>query len=120
MEVIRGGVTPAPAPTPAKIKPFAKPRSWEGIHADTRRLEAGYTTASPKPREKRTPSRIHSAWAAPGGTSAVSAVNTAHQTVPNARILRGPKRSARPPPPGGPPGRFWGWGRTTQPTPTTT
>ena len=32
----------------------------------------------------RTPARL-------GGTSALSAVNTPHQTVPNARILRGPK-----------------------------
>ena len=34
----------------------------------------------------------------PAGTMAKSAVNTAHHTVAMARILRGPKRSARRPP----------------------
>ena len=36
-----GGVTPAPAPTPAKMKPLATPRSVVGIHLATRRFEAG-------------------------------------------------------------------------------
>ena len=36
-----GGVTPAPAPTPAKISPLAMPRSWDGIQFATSRFDAG-------------------------------------------------------------------------------
>ncbi len=54
MYVINGGVTPAPNPTPAKMIPFAMPRSRDGIQLETMQFEAGYITASPTPRVKRT------------------------------------------------------------------
>src|SRR5437763_17018056 len=36
-----GGVSPAPAPTPAKIHPLARPRSSAGIHRATNWFETG-------------------------------------------------------------------------------
>ena len=36
-----GGANPAPNPTPAKMIPFAMPRSAEGIHAEIMQFEAG-------------------------------------------------------------------------------
>ena len=58
---MRGGVRPAPAPTPAKIKPFAMPRSRTGIQRATNWLPAGYITASPAPRRNRTAKQEQSA-----------------------------------------------------------
>ena len=89
---------PAPAPTPAKISPFASPRSDEGIQADTSLLEEGNNTASPAPNKKRVPNSNATDTAKPGGTSAVSAVNTPHQTTPAEITIRGPYRSASHPP----------------------
>src|SRR5690349_11948641 len=94
---MKGGVIADPNPTPAKINPFARPRSCEGIHAATRRLLAGYTIDSPTPNKKRTATKTAREAAIFAGTNAVSAVNTAHHSVPKKRILLGPKRSARRP-----------------------
>src|SRR5690348_7005154 len=94
---MKGGVIADPNPTPAKINPFARPRSCEGIHAATKRLLAGYMIDSPIPSKKRTTTKRTREAAIVAGTSAVSAVNTAHHTVPKKRILLGPKRSARRP-----------------------
>src|ERR1041385_2572003 len=41
MNVMSGGDNPAPAPTPANIQPFAKPRSLSGIQRATNWLDAG-------------------------------------------------------------------------------
>ena len=98
MNVINGGVTPAPAPTPAKISPFATPRSPVGIQAATSRFEAGNTIPSPTPSRNRAASSTIKLPEMPAGTAATSAVNTAHQIAARARILRGPKRSAKRPP----------------------
>ena len=38
MKAIKGGVTVAPSPTPAKINPLARRRSCDGIHAATMQL----------------------------------------------------------------------------------
>src|SRR4029077_3361578 len=89
---ISSGDNPAPAPTPAKINPFASPRSFEGIHSATNRLLAGYTTDSPTPRANRTLMNTKTACGNPEGTKPVSAVKTPHQRVPTARTRRGPKR----------------------------
>ena len=86
-----------PAPTPAKMTPFAKPRSWEGIQLATNRLDAGNSTASPAPSEKRTASSTSNTRAMPADSMAVRAVKTPHQSVPSVRMRRGPKRSARRP-----------------------
>ncbi len=41
IHVSTGMLKPAPVPTPAKIQPFARPRSATGIHRATNWLEAG-------------------------------------------------------------------------------
>src|SRR5438552_1753727 len=92
---INGGVTQAPAPTPAKITPFAIPRSPVGIQFATKRFELGNITASPAPSMNRTPTNkirpavktaferdTRTAAAVPRGIEAVSAVKTPHQRAP--------------------------------------
>ena len=74
---MKGGVTADPSPTPAKINPFARPRSCEGIHAATNRLLAGYTIDSPMPSKKRTTTKTASEAAIFAETSAVSALTWA-------------------------------------------
>src|SRR5579884_3206667 len=88
---MKGGVAADPSPTPAKINPFARPRSCEGIHAATRRLLAGYTMDSPTPNKKRTITKAATETANVAGTSAVSAVNRAHHTVPQKENPSGPE-----------------------------
>ena|SRR5213080_4164499 len=108
---IKGGVTQAPAPTPAKITPFAIPRSAVGIQFATKRLELGNITASPAPSMKRTPrKRAKAAVKTPFGRDArtvfdvsmgieaVSAVKTPHHRAPAVSTRLGPKRSASLPP----------------------
>src|SRR5258707_15733096 len=89
-----GGDKPAPAPTPAKIKPLARPRSRMGIQEATNRFPAGYTTDSPIPRANRAASKMANDPAKPDGARPVNAVNIPHHTVPSPMTIRGPKRSA--------------------------
>ena len=93
-----GGVIPAPNPTPAKMMPFAIPRSDDGIHAATTQLVAGYTTASPIPSNRRNAIKIASGRATFGVTSVTAAVNNPHQITPSIKTRRGPSRSASQPP----------------------
>src|SRR5271170_2325083 len=65
MERMMGGVKAEPAPTPAKIRPLAKPRSAVGIQLATQRFELGYMTDSPMPRKNRTDQMIRKACAMP-------------------------------------------------------
>src|SRR5579884_1124600 len=93
-----GGVNAAPAPTPAKIIPLARPRSAVGIQLASQRFELGYITDSPTPSRNRTVQKKTSALAIPPGTEAVRLVKAAHQRAPSVSTLRGPKRSASQPP----------------------
>src|SRR5437016_14462263 len=108
---INGGVTQAPAPTPAKIMPLAIPRSPVGIQFATKRLELGNITASPAPSMKRTPRNrarapitapfrrdARTVLEVPTGIEAVSAVKTPHHRAPAVSTRLGPKRSASLPP----------------------
>ena len=97
--VMMGGVKAAPAPTPAKIRPLARPRSAVGIQWATQRFELGYMTDSPTPSRKRTLQNSIRACTKPAGTLAVSVVKTAHHVAPNTSTRRGPRRSAAQPPP---------------------
>ena len=63
----------------------------------TNRFDAGKSTASPAPSEKRTASSTNSRPAMLAEIIAVRAVKMPHQRVPRVRISRGPKRSARRP-----------------------
>ena len=89
-----GGVTPPPA----KMMPFATPRSAEGIQAQTTQLDAGYMTASPMPKVKRTAMRIGRTAVNAGDTHVIKAVNTAHQITAIDNVTRGPILSASQPP----------------------
>src|SRR5208283_4430649 len=92
-----GGVKAEPAPTPAKIRPLASPRSAVGIQLANQRFELGYITDSPMPRKNRTDQMTRNAWAMPGGKLAVSAVKTAHHAAPKASTRRAPRRSTTQP-----------------------
>src|SRR5208337_117085 len=93
-----GGVKVEPAPTPAKIRPLASPRSAVGIQLATQRFELGYITDSPMPSRNRTDQMIRTACAMPAGKLAVRAVKAAHHAAPSARVRRGPRRSTVQPP----------------------
>ena len=93
-----GGVKAEPAPTPAKIRPLAKPRSAVGIQLATQRFELGYITDSPMPSKNRTDQMIRNACAIPAGKMAVRAVKAAHHAAPKASMRRGPRRSTAQPP----------------------
>src|ERR1700689_1858051 len=88
------GEKPEPTPTPAKIKPFAAPRSCVGIHRDTNWLEAGYMMASPDPRRKQMATRASNGVLMETGTAAGSAVKPPHHRTAPVNTRRGPRRSA--------------------------
>src|SRR3954462_2084392 len=87
-----------PAPTRAKIQPFAMPRSFVGIQRETNWFEAGYMTASPAPNKNRAVRKSHRAPVILDGTEAVRPVKIPHQTTPAARTRRGPNLSTSLPP----------------------
>src|SRR5208337_4354019 len=92
-----GGVTPAPKPTPAKMIPFAIPRSEDGIHRATKELEAGYIMASPTPREKRMAIKYTRIHVQRGERIVTAEVKIPHHNPPKVRARRAPTRSARRP-----------------------
>src|SRR5271169_1465999 len=92
-----GGVKAEPAPTPAKIRPLARPRSAVGIQLATQRFELGYITDSPMPSRNRADQIIRKACPMPAGKLAARAVNAAHHAAPKASTRRGPRRSTTQP-----------------------
>src|SRR6185312_3516700 len=97
-QVMKGAVSAAPVPVPAKIRPLALPRSWVGIQVEVNWLDDGYITDSPTPSRKRTRMIIQKAPAMLGWITVMAQVQKPHHSRPPVSTLRGPKRLASQPP----------------------
>jgi|SRR6266404_9037219 len=75
-------------PTPAKIKPFAEPRSGAETQRETNWFEAGNITASAAPSKNRTAINHTRAKLRFEGTAAVSAVKIPQHKTPTVSATR--------------------------------